>query len=130
VTDIQLQEILDTRCPGRRDFLLQGLFALRPIVIRPSELPQLYDCGQEFDTGERFPRSMAVVTASMPLSFGNFVPLIANGLPANQKRPWNPLRDGFIAETALLNGMTLVTADERLSEAAAMFGLRVELVTG
>ena len=128
VTDIQLQEILDTRDPSRCNFLFRGLLALRPHVIRPSELPQLYDCGQNFDTGERLPSSMEVHTASMPLSLGRFVPLIARRLPAKSKCPQNPLRDGFIAEAALLYGMTLVTADRRLSEAAAMFGLHVELI--
>jgi predicted nucleic acid-binding protein len=128
VTDIQLQEILDTREPSRRNFLLRGLLALRPTVIRPSELPQLYDCGRGFDTGERLPRSMEACTASVPLSFGRFVTLIAGRLPANRKRPWNPLRDAFIAEAALLNSMTLVTADGRLNDAAAMFGLQVEII--
>jgi hypothetical protein len=33
VTDIQFQEILDTRDPTRRNFLFKGLMSLRPNVI-------------------------------------------------------------------------------------------------
>jgi hypothetical protein len=39
VTDIQFQEILDTRDELRRRFLFQGLLALEPAVIRPTDLP-------------------------------------------------------------------------------------------
>ncbi len=56
--------------------------------------------------------------ASIPLSFGRIVPVIAGALPANRKRPENPLRYGFISEAALLFGMTLVTADTRLAHSA------------
>jgi len=75
-----------------------------------------------------FPGGIAVATGGIPLSFGNIVPLIASRLPANRKRPWNPLRDGFITEAALLYGMILVTADERLGDAARSVGLRVEII--
>jgi hypothetical protein len=54
VTDTQLQELLDTRNEARREYLFRGLLALRLNVIRPSEMRQLFDCGQNFDTGERF----------------------------------------------------------------------------
>lgn len=129
VTDIQLQEILDTKDPARRVYLLHGLIALRPGIIRPTELPQLFDGGEEFDTGERFPMGSEVWhRPSMPLSFGRIVPVVAHALPANRKRPANPLRDGFIAETALLNGMTLVTADTRLASAARTLGVNVEII--
>jgi predicted nucleic acid-binding protein len=131
VTDIQLQEILDTRDPNRRDFLFGGLKSLRPNVIRPRDMFQLYDgSGDDFDTGDRLPRGAIPewYYANVPLSFGRIVPLIARRLPANRKRPVNPLRDGFIAEAALLGGMTLVTADRNLAAEAEMFGVHVERV--
>jgi predicted nucleic acid-binding protein len=46
----------------------------------------------------------------------------------SRKRLENPLRDGFIAEAALLNDMTLVTADTRLAQSARMLGADVELI--
>jgi hypothetical protein len=64
VTDIQLQEILDTPSEARREYLFHGLLALQLNVIRPSELRQLFDCGQNFDTGERFTWGMATVISS------------------------------------------------------------------
>jgi hypothetical protein len=129
VTDIQLQEILDTRNAPRRNYLLRGLLALRPGVIRPTELPQMFDGGAGFDTGERFPVGSEVWHRdSIPLSFGRVVPVIARALPANRNRPENLLRDGFIAEAALLNEMTLVTADTRLAHSARMLGVEVELI--
>ena len=128
VTDIQLQEVLDTRNDERRGYLFNGLLALKLNVIRPSEMRQLFDQGQNFDTGERFVLGMATVwhRSSFPPSFGNYVSVIAAELPFNKHRPANPLRDGFIAETALLNGMTLVTADRRLAAVARFFGVVVE----
>ena len=126
VTDIQLQEILDTRDPDRRSFLFSGLMNLRPNVIRPRDMFQLYDgSGEDFDTGERLPRLTIpeVYYASVPLAFGRMVPLIAGRLPANRKRPENPLRDSFIAEAAFLGGMTLVTADRNLAAEARVFGV-------
>jgi hypothetical protein len=131
VTDIQLQEILDTRDPARRDHLFYGLLALHPNVIRPTNMLQLLDCGRNFDTGERFMTGMATVwhTGSFPLSFGNIVPVIAAELPRNRKRPENPLRDGFIAEAALFSGMTLVTADARLAATAESLGVHFECIT-
>jgi predicted nucleic acid-binding protein len=130
VTDIQFQEILDTRDERRRNFLFQGLLALHATVIRPTDIPQWFDCGQNFDTGERIPTTVPVqYDADIPLSFGRFVPLIAQGLSSNRKRPENPLRDAFIAEAALLNGLTLVTADCNLARNAEVWGVRVELIT-
>src|SRR5271155_2404035 len=88
VTDIQLQEILDTKDLARRDYLFYGLIALRPGVIRPTELPQLFDGDEGFDTGERFPMGSEVWHhPSIPLSFGRIVPVIARALPPNRKRP-------------------------------------------
>jgi hypothetical protein len=80
VTDIQLQEVLDTRDPNRCDFLFSGLTYLRPNVIRPRDMFQLYDgSGEDFDTGERLPRLTIPewYYASVPLAFGRIVPLIA-----------------------------------------------------
>jgi hypothetical protein len=131
VTDIQFQEMLDTRDPTRRNFLFKGLMSLRPNVIRPRDMFRLYDgSGEDFDTGERFPRSTVTEWhyASVPLSFGRMVPVIARRLPTNRKRPENPLRDGFIAESALLGGMTLVTADRNLAAVAQMLSVPVELI--
>ena len=42
---------------------------------------------------------------------------------------WPRLRDGCIAEAALLNGMALVTADQRLAAAARSFGVVVEEIS-
>jgi hypothetical protein len=125
-----LQEILDTPGAARREYLFRGLLALRLNVIRPSEMQQLFDCGQNFDTGERFTWGMANVwhRSSFPLSFGNYLPRIAAELRPNKRRPENPLRDGFIAEVALPNGMTLVTADSTLAAAAGAFGTQVEVI--
>ena len=127
-TDIQLQEVLDTPNEVRRRYLIDGLVALQLNIIRPTEMPQLFDVGQAFDTGERFPTGMGTVwyCNAFPLSFGNYVLAIASDLPANKRRRENPLRDGFIAEAALLNRMTLVTADRRLAEVARAFGTNVE----
>jgi hypothetical protein len=56
----------------------------------------MFDGGAGFDTGERFPVGSEVWhRASIPLSFGRIVAVIAGVLPANRKRPENPLRDGF-----------------------------------
>jgi hypothetical protein len=131
VTDIQLQEILNTSDPARRDYLFYGLMAMSLNVIRPTDMLQLFDCGMNFDTGERFMTGMGTVwhTGSMLLSFGNIVPIVAAELPRNRKRPENPLRDGFIAEAAFMYGMTLVTADGRLAGAAEALGVRVEHIT-
>lgn len=130
VTDIQLQEVLDTPDENRRQYLLYGLVALQLNIIRPTEMRQLFDVGRNFDTGERFLTGMGTVwhRSSFPLSFGNYVQAIASDLPANKRRPENPLRDGFIAEAALLNRMTLVTADRRLAEIARTFGAAVERI--
>ena len=130
VTDIQLQEVLDTCDDARRRYLVYGLVALQLNITRPTEMPQLFDVGQNFDTGERFLTGMGTVwyRNAFPLSFGNYVPAIASDLPANKRRPANPLRDGFIAEAALLNRMTLVTADRRLAEIARVFGTDVEYI--
>lgn len=131
VTDIQLQEVFDTSNDERRGCLFRGLLALQLNVIRPSDVPQIFDRGQNFDTGERFMLGMGTVwhLGAFPLSFGNYVPVIADGLPPNKRRPENRLRDGFIAESALLNGMTLVTADQRLAAAARTFGALVEEIS-
>ena len=64
----------------------------------------------------------------MPLAFGRIVPVIARRLPRNGKRPESPLRDGFIAESALLGGITLVTADRNLAAVAQMLSVPVELI--
>jgi hypothetical protein len=115
---------------ARRRYLVYGLVALHLNIIRPTEMPQLFDVGQNFDTGERFLTGMGTVwyRKAFPLSFGNYVPAIASDLPANKRRPVNPLRDGFIAEAALLNRMTLVTADRRLAETARAFSTNVEYI--
>jgi len=128
VTDIQLQEVLDTSNDARRKFLTYGIAALHLNIIRPTEMPQLFDVGNYFDTGERFMTGMGQVwyRKAFPLSFGNYVSAIAGNMPKNRRRPENPLCDGFIAESALLNGMTLVTADRRLAEIAREFGTDVE----
>ena len=130
VTDIQLQEVLDTSNNARRSYLINGMMALDLNVIRPTEMPQRFDVGQGFDTGDRFPTGMATVwyLNAFPLSFGNYVQAISSDLPANNRRPENPLRDGFIAEAALLNHMTLVTADRRLAGIARSFGTSVEYI--
>ncbi len=120
--------MLDTSDDARRRYLVYGLVALQLNIIRSTEMPQLFDVGQNFDTGERFLTGMGTVwhRSAFPLSFGNCVPAIASDLPANKRRPVNPLRDGFIAEAALFNRMTLVTADRRLAEIARTFGTDVE----
>jgi hypothetical protein len=130
VTDIQLQELLDTPNDARRLSLLRGLVELNLKIIRPTDVLQPFDAGQGFDTGERFMTGMGTAwyRDAFPLSTGNYVRAVASGLPANKKRPENPLRDGFIAESALLNGMTLVTADRRLGEIARVFGTDVERI--
>jgi len=128
VTDIQLQEILDTTDNARRNYLFQGLLAMQLNVIRPTEIPQLFDCDREFDTGERFTTGMATVwyCTAFSLSFGTFTSAIAAELRPSGRRPKNPLRDGFIAEVALLNEMTLVTADHGLATISRPFGIAVE----
>ena len=54
--------------------------------------------------------------------------MIAFGYPVNRKRTGNRLRDGFIAEAALLGGMILFTADRKMAAQAEMFGVPVELI--
>jgi hypothetical protein len=128
VTDIQLQEILETRNPSRRRFLLTGLMNLRLTVIRPTDTYFPYDCGENFDSDHRIPGTFA--EAQYPeMSLGRLVPVIARGLPPNQKKPQNPLRDAFLAEAALLNGLILVTADKDLAARARTFGVHVELIS-
>ena len=127
ITDLQMQEILETPNPRRRNFLFQGLMNLQLTVIRPAETWCSYDCGGNFDTGQRISSSMP--EAYYPeMSRGRLVPLIARRLPANRKKPQNPMRDAFIAEAALLNELTLVTADKKLAARARKFGVQVELI--
>jgi hypothetical protein len=130
VTDIQLQEILETPDTVRRNFLFQGLLNLHPNVIRPSEMAMWYDgSGDDFDTGGRFPWTVPEVSfTSVPLAYGRVVPVIGRRLSANPKRMKNRLRDGYMAEAALLGGMTLVTADHKLANEVRKLGGYVELI--
>jgi len=58
----QLQEILDTKDPARREYLFYGLIELCPGVIRPTELPQLFDSDEGFDPGERYWETNSLAT--------------------------------------------------------------------
>ena len=104
VTDVQLLELMQTPLPERRESLAGVLSILRPSVIRPDALASMaYDfgLGREEETYQR--------------SLGRQAPLMAAALGGRFERNF---RDALIAEAALANALTLVTADEGLSSSA------------
>ncbi len=92
VTDIQLQEVLDTSSDARRGYLLRGLLALQLNVIRPSEMPQLFDQARISTraSGSCSAWRRSGTAALSPLSFGNYVPAIADDLPPQQAPTGEP----------------------------------------
>jgi len=77
VTDIQLQEIAQTRDPGRRASLLEAFFSLRPTVIRPLGvifMPEYFGFSSYCDAG------ITLSDENYPLPIGRMMPHIAAAL--------------------------------------------------
>lgn len=113
VTDVQLLELMQTPLPERRESLMGVLSILRPSVIRPDALaPMAYDFGLGLE--EETYRSL-----------GRQAPLMAAALGGRFERNF---RDALIAEAALANALTLVTAYAKLARMARSFGIGVEAI--
>lgn len=120
VTDIQLQELSQTRNAARRASLIAAFMSLRPTVIRPAGrvfVPEFFGfqdfCGDGFMLGDE----------DYPLSLGRVMPHIAASMG---QRPERYFPDALIAEAALTSNLTLVTADRRLAKVGRTFGAHVE----
>jgi hypothetical protein len=120
VTDIQLQEIAQTRNPERRDSLLGAFLSLRPTIIRPSGLsfvPEYFGFSSYCDA------SFTLYDEDYPRPVGRMMPYIAAALGSHVEKQF---RDALIAEATLVSELTLVTADRKLAKVAGSFGARVE----
>jgi hypothetical protein len=120
VTDIQLQEIAQTRAPDRRTSLLAAFMSLRPTVVRPRGrvfVPEFFGFSSFFTGG------FTLADEDYPLSLGRVMPQIAASMGSRFVKYFP---DALIAEAALTSNLTLVTADRRLAKAARSFGAHVE----
>ncbi|MGC2460109.1 MAG: PIN domain-containing protein [Steroidobacteraceae bacterium] len=114
VTDVQLLELMQTPLPERRESLLGVLSILRPSVILPDALaPMAYDFGLGLEE-ETYQRSLGRQARLMAAALGD--------------RFERNFRDALIAEAALANALTLVTADAKLARMARSFGIGVEAI--
>lgn len=122
VTDIQVQELGQTRQPERRASLLRALTSLRPTIIRPSGLafvPEYFGFSRYCDAG------FSLYDEDYPRPIGRIMPYIAAALGSRIEKQF---RDALIAEATLVSELTLVTADVRLARVASSFGARVETI--
>ena len=120
VTDIQLQEIAQTRNPDRRASLMAAFMSLRPTVVRPRGRvfdPEFFGFSSFCDDG--FP----LADEDYGLSLGRAMPLIAASMGSRVEKYFP---DALIAEAALTSNLTLVTADRRLAKVGRSFGAHVE----
>ena len=120
VTDIQLQEIAQTRNPDRRTSLMAAFMSLRPTVVRPTS--RVFD--PEFFGFSSFSNDGFTLTdEDYGLSLGRVMPLIAASIGSRVEKHFP---DALIAEAALTSNLTLVTADRRLAKVGRSFGAHVE----
>jgi predicted nucleic acid-binding protein len=122
VTDIQLQEIAQTRDRGRRESLLQAFFSLRPTVIRPQGL--IFDA-EFFGFSAYCAEGSLLPAEDYPRPIGRIMPFIAAALGSQMEKQF---RDALIGEAALRNHLTLVTSDRKLAKVASSFGASVEAI--
>jgi predicted nucleic acid-binding protein len=122
VTDIQLQEIAQTRDRGRRESLMQAFFSLRPTVIRPQGL--IFDA-DFFGFSTYCVEGPFLSAEDYARPIGRIMPFIAAALGSRIERQF---RDALIGEAALRNSLTLVTSDRKLGKVASSFGARVEVI--
>jgi predicted nucleic acid-binding protein len=114
-TDLVLLELSRTPDAARRHDLLAALLErLSPGGILRSDPADAHHTAIN-DVDIPFPA----------LSLGRPFPLITRAIGGNLRRHWE---DGFIAQTAMRHGLTLVTADRRLAKAARLFGVTVEYI--
>lgn len=117
-TELVLLELSRTPDAVRRHDLLAVLLErLSPGGILRSDLPDAHHTAIN-DVDIPFEVTPA-------LSLGRPFPLIIRPIGGNLRRHWE---DGFIAQTAMRHGLTLVTAYRRLAKAARLFGVTVECI--
>jgi predicted nucleic acid-binding protein len=119
VTEIQLQEIAQTRNRDRRASLLEAYRSLRLIVIRPMGLVMV----PEFFGFANYHRRGLTQCEDYPWFLDNTMPHIASAMGSKAEKHYP---DALIAETALNTNLTLVTADRRQARVGRDFGTHVE----
>lgn len=117
VTDLVLFELGRTQNAERRRSLLAVVRTRASMVLR-SEPPGTQDVEGPWGFGEPD-------NARLPLSIGRPFPLILRAIGISHRQHW---RDAFIVQAALMNGLTLVTADRKQAKAARGFGVPVEYI--
>jgi predicted nucleic acid-binding protein len=117
VTDLVLFELGRTPDADRRQSLL-AVVQTRASVILRSEPLGTQDGEGQWGFGEPD-------HAPLPLAIGRPFPLILRALGVSHRQHW---RDAFIVQAALINGLTLVTADRKQAKAARGFGVPVEYI--
>ena len=120
VTEIQLQEIVQTSNPVRRASLLAAYRSLRFIVIRPMGLVFIPEF---FGFTSYYPRGLTLPDEDVPRPIGNTMAHIAAAMGSRMEKHYP---DALIAETALNTNLTLVTADRRQAKVGRWFGTHVE----
>jgi hypothetical protein len=117
VTDLVLFELGRTPDADRR----RSLFAV--VQTRASEILRSEQLGAQDGEGQwGFGEPDH---ARLPLSIGRPFPLILRAISISHRQHW---RDAFIVQAALLNSLTLVTADRKQPKAARGFGVPVEYI--
>ena len=118
ITDVVFSELVATQNPARREALLRVLLPL----LGPGSILR-----GEGEAAAHWTDDFAEYGAveSPAQSLGRTFPLITRTIGTNFRKHW---RDGFIAQVALTNGLTLVTADRALARAARKFGVTVEFI--
>jgi predicted nucleic acid-binding protein len=119
ITDIQLQEMSRAGEDRRSQLLTVALWHLRATVIRPTGIPSMQD-DSDFDFAFRYQQEPL-----SPIS-NRLVGRIAMAMGKNVGRNF---RDALIAQAALDNDLTLVTADRKLASVARRFGTCVEWIS-
>ena len=83
-----------------------------------SESPAFQDTEGQWGYGQPY-------NAPLPLPIGRPFPLILRAIGISHRQHW---RDAFIVQAAMMNGLTLVTADRKQARAACEFGVPVEYI--
>jgi predicted nucleic acid-binding protein len=119
ITDLVVLELGRTRDANRRHSLFAVLDGrLGPGGILRSEGSVCQDTEGQWGYGERY-------DAPLPLSIGRPFPLILRAIGTSHRQHW---RDAFIVQAAMMNGLTLVTADRKQARAAHGFHVPVEYI--
>ena len=120
VTEVQLQEIAQTRDPERRASLLAAYRSLRLTVIRPMGLVMVPEF---FGFASYYPRGLTQSDEDYPRPIGRAMTHIAAAMGSKLEKHYP---DALIAEAALNTNLTLVTADRRQARVGREFGAHVE----